>query len=309
MNAAILEVTGHSTATLPAAHTDAALMADLAGEIARVTGFENLGVPFCMTVEAEALGSEISLGTQACEPKIERERYASVEAVEPLPLEQLLASPRVAVVAEAVQQLAARHPELPVIGSLTGPLSTAASLVDPPAFFKGLRKHPEASHRVLAYVTDFLAAYAGLLVQSGATAIAIGDPSATGEILGPRLFEEYAVPYLNRLASSIRALGAPVILHICGDMNVARGSIPLLVNDALSTDAVVNLRRLKAEVSGLTTMGNVSTFLLQSGTPEAIARRARRLVAEGVDIISPACGLSTSSPAANVQALTQAVKS
>jgi len=100
-----------------------------------------------------------------------------------------------------------------------------------------------------------------------------------------------------------------VILHICGDMNVARGSIPLLVNDALSTDAVVNLRRLKAEVSGLTTMGNVSTFLLQSGTPEAIARRARRLVAEGVDIISPACGLSTSSPAANVQALTQAVKS
>jgi len=133
MNAAILEVTGHSTATLPAAHTDAALMADLAGEIARVTGFENLGVPFCMTVEAEALGSEISLGTQACEPKIERERYASVEAVEPLPLEQLLASPRVAVVAEAVQQLAARHPELPVIGSLTGPLSTAASLVDPPA--------------------------------------------------------------------------------------------------------------------------------------------------------------------------------
>ena len=55
MNAAIVDImraTGH---TLPEAHFDPQRMADLAQDIHTHTGFENIGVPFCMTVEAELL--------------------------------------------------------------------------------------------------------------------------------------------------------------------------------------------------------------------------------------------------------------
>lgn len=71
MNSAIVDIMDATGHTLPAAHMDAALMADLAEDVMNYTGFENLGVPFCMTVEAEVLGSKINFGSLECEPKIQ----------------------------------------------------------------------------------------------------------------------------------------------------------------------------------------------------------------------------------------------
>jgi [methyl-Co(III) methanol-specific corrinoid protein]:coenzyme M methyltransferase len=55
-------------------------------------------------------------------------------------------------------------------------------------------------------------------------------------------------------------------------------------------------------------MGNLSTYLLQSGDSAQVARRAQALVRDGVDIISPACGLSTSTGLRTIAAMTAAVK-
>ena len=55
-------------------------------------------------------------------------------------------------------------------------------------------------------------------------------------------------------------------------------------------------------------MGNLSTYLLQWGPADSVGRRAAQLVADGVDIVSPACGLSTSTPLENIQAMTAAVR-
>ncbi|MDR3671067.1 MAG: uroporphyrinogen decarboxylase family protein [Holophaga sp.] len=308
MNAAIVEIMERTGHTLPRAHFDDGLMGALAEDVTEATGFENLGVPFCMTVEAELLGSEVDAGTLACEPKISREIYASVSRVEFRDVADLAASGRIQTVVAAAGRLARAHPDYPVIASLTGPVSTTASIVDPMTFLKELRKDPEGAHRVLAYVTDLLAEYARQALAAGATAITIGDPTATGEILGPKMFEAYAARYLNQLVDRIHALGAPVILHICGDMNRVWPQLPGLRADALSTDAMVSLKTLKAEFPQITTMGNLSTYLLQSGGREQVAQRARALVRDGVDIISPACGLSTSTALGTIAAMTAAVK-
>ena len=131
-------------------------------------------------------------------------------------------------------------------------------------------------------------------MEHGAACVAIGDPSATGEILGPRAFKEYAVKYINRIADRVHIAGAPLILHICGNMNSVKRLLPDFRVDAISADAVVNLPRLKEEFPSIVTMGNVSTYLLEFGEAEKVKATANRLVEEGVDIISPACGLSTS---------------
>jgi [methyl-Co(III) methanol-specific corrinoid protein]:coenzyme M methyltransferase len=308
MNAAIVDVmtiTGH---TLPEAHFEAGRMADLAGDIHAETGFENLGIPFCMTVEAEVLGSEIDFGSLACEPKIAREQFASVNEVIFKDVGSMLRSGRIAEVCGSATRLAQRYPDQPVIGSLTGPISTAASLVDPMQFLKELRKERDSAHRVLEYVSNFLIGFAHTLIDSGATVICIGDPTATGEILGPRMFDEYAVTYLNRIIDGIHAAGVPVLVHICGEMKAVKPSIPQLHSDAISTDAFVNLKALKLEYPQLITMGNLSTILLESGDAEKVARRTETLVKEGIDIISPACGLSTSTSLPAIRALTGTVK-
>ena len=55
-------------------------------------------------------------------------------------------------------------------------------------------------------------------------------------------------------------------------------------------------------------MGNVSTYLLEFGETEKVRRATSRLVEGGVDIIAPACGLSTSSPLRLIRALTDTAK-
>jgi [methyl-Co(III) methanol-specific corrinoid protein]:coenzyme M methyltransferase len=308
MNAAIVDVMTKTGHTLPEGHFEAARMAALATDIHEETGFENLGIPFCMTVEAEVLGSEIDFGSLASEPKIARELFPSAKDVVFRDIRSMMAAGRISQVAGAAERLARLHPDQPVIGSLTGPISTAASLVDPLQFLKELRKERESAHRVLEYVSNFLICFAQALVESGATAICIGDPTATGEILGPRMFDEYAVTYLNKLIDGIHGTGVPVLVHICGEMKAVKPSIPLLHADAISTDAFVNLRLLKQEYPQLTTMGNLSTILLEGGDPEKVARRTETLVHEGIDIISPACGLSTSTSLDTIRAMTNTVK-
>jgi [methyl-Co(III) methanol-specific corrinoid protein]:coenzyme M methyltransferase len=308
MNAAIVDVMSKTGHTLPEAHFEAARMADLAADIHIETGFENIGIPFCMTVEAEVLGSDIDFGSLACEPKISRELFPSVKDVVFRDIGTMLHAGRISEVAGAVERLKLLHPDQPVIGSLTGPISAAASLVDPMNFLKELRKERESAHRVLEYVSNFLIGFARTLVESGATVICIGDPTATGEILGPRMFDEFAVTYLNKVIDGIHAAGVPVLVHICGEMKAVKPSIPMLHSDAISTDAFVNLKLLKQEYPHLTTMGNLSTILLESGDPDKVSRRTETLIHEGIDIISPACGLSTSTSIAAIRAMTDTVK-
>jgi len=308
MNASIVEVMQSSGYTLPAAHDHPELMASLACAIQEQTGFENLGVPFCMTVEAELLGSQIDKGTLECEPKIVKEAFSSTGHVVFRDLDEMVESGRIRIVTAATSKLVQTHPQLPVVVSMTGPVSTAASIIDPMIFYKELRKNPAGAHRVLEYVTELLIRFAEESIKAGATVIAIGDPSATGEILGPAMFQEYAVRYLNILTSAIHRLETPVILHICGKIERVRPLIPQLLADAISTDAMVNLGKLKEDYPGLTTMGNLSTYALQWGTPEKIAAQTENLIEEGIDIISPACGLSTSTTLANIRAMTQTVQ-
>ncbi|MFP3042180.1 methylcobamide--CoM methyltransferase [Treponema primitia] len=308
MNAAIVDVMEKTGHTLPAAHHSGELMEDLAYDVYENTGFENFGIPFCMTIEAEALGSAVDFGSLKCEPKIDREPFPSADKVNFLPNGAILKNNRAQAVITAVYNLSKKNPDIPVIGSLTGPISLAASIVDPMTFFKDLRKNKEASHRALNYVADQLIDYARLIVDSGVSVISIADPTATGEILGPKMFEEYAVPYINKITAAILEMGVPVIVHICGNVKSVKQHIPNLRGKAISVDAMVNLQSLKEEHSGLTTMGNLSTYLLEFSDPEKVHRATESLLTHNIDIMAPACGLSTSTPLANIKTFTDVVK-
>lgn len=308
MNAAVVEIMEQADCKLPAAHSDEDLMAVLATEVHEKTGFENIGLPFCMTVEAEVLGSLVNMGSLSCEPKIEKEAYPSVDAVPLADVRDLLESGRVRTVLGAIGRVSKTYPSIPVTGVVTGPLSAAASIVDPVTLFKELHKKRDRAHRVIDYVSDLIAAFAVRMVEAGAAVITVADPSSSGEILGPALFEEYTVRYLNKIADRVHAAGSPVIVHICGDMKGARHHLGSLKGDALSVDSVMNLARIKQEFPHITTMGNMSTQLLSTGPADRVGRTAERLIREGVNIIAPACGLDTRTPVKSIRALTDTVR-
>ena len=103
---------------------------------------------------------------------------------------------------------------IPVIGNLTGPISLASSLLEPMDFYKELRTKNMAAHEFMAFVTENLIAFGSAMVEAGADVIAIADPSGTGEILDPRMFRDFAVPYLNKLLAGVALVPGGTIVHM-----------------------------------------------------------------------------------------------
>ncbi len=291
----------------PEAHSDPVLMARLAAAPFAAGLFDNIGVPFCMTVEAEAMGSAVDLGDRQTEPRVTAYAIASVEQwdkLSPVSLDR----GRAKVVLDALARIRAQYPQAAIIGNLTGPISLASSLVDANALYKELRKKPQAAHALMDFVTDNLITFGRAQIQAGAEFIVISDPSGTGEILGPRLFEEYALPGLNRLCQALRPLCSGVIVHICGQLRTVYPQLAQLESDAISVDAAVSLEKLRENVPGKVVMGNVSTFALAAGKSDTIRSLCRGCLRSGADILAPACGLGTTTALSSIRILMETVK-
>lgn len=306
MNMATTEIMLKTGSLWPEAHRNPGDMADLALGVCRLSGIENLGLPFCMTVEAEAMGAKTTLGSLGNEPRIIEYPLLKLEdwpGLSPIDPEH----GRAGIVAEAIDRLAAGNSDLPVIINLTGPISLASSLLEPMVLFKAMGKQPELLHQFLAFVTDNLIVFGRAMLQAGARIINIADPSGTGEILGPRRFAEFALPYINRILCELQGEYQASMVHICGQLQTIFPEIGQLETTAISIDSVTSINKLKTALHGKIVVGNISTFLLQNGPPERIRTAGLNCLHKGVAVLSPACGISPSTPLVNLQAMVSAV--
>ena len=302
MAGTLAELLGDGAVGYPAMHTQARAMADYALLLRERTGIDNLGVPFCMTVEAEDLGAPVDLGTVVKEPRVTA--YAAGDLDRVLELEPV-ASPRHAATLEAIGLLGGS--DAPVLGNLTGPVSLLTSLADPDQVYRAMAKSPDAAMRAFEHVTAHIEAFAREQAAAGADIIVVADPSASGEILGEAMFRRFAAPMLARVLDAAKAEGVPAILHICGDILPVADVLGDLAWDALSVDSVVSLKRLQARFPGRALMGNVSTHLLAVADAHRTFRAAGRCV-EVAAILSPACGVPTSTLSANIRAMVRAAE-
>lgn len=292
----------------PEAHMDAAQMAGLAEASYKSGCFENVGVPFCMTVEAEGMGAVVNMGSRVYEPHVSQYVIDSVSEWRSLkPLDCRCG--RAKVVLDAIEILKKKLPGVPVIGNITGCISIAASLIEPVIFYKELRNKNKEAHEFLNFVSDQMIAFALEQVRAGADVIAISDPSGTGEIMGPRMFEQFTVKYLNKVLGALKETGCGTIVHICGQMHKVYEKASQISSQLLSFDSVVSMREAVDHLPGRAIMGNVSTYTLEFGKKEKVIQLTQKCIRDGAAVISPACGLGTRSPLENIQTMVQAVRS
>jgi len=288
----------------PEAHTDPEKMAGLTYALNEAGGFENYGVPFCMTIEAEAMGAEVNMGSLLCEPHVVDSPLTSVEQLELLkPID--VNSGRVKVTLDAIKILKAKNTDVPIIGNLTGPVSTAGTLVDMSILMKAFIKTGRIS-QLMDFIVENLIIYAKAQVAAGADVLCISEPSGTGEILGPKKFKNFTIKYVNQV---LDAVDVPVkIVHICGKLKRVYHIIPDLHCDIFSFDAIVPIMEIKAMIPEMTVMGNVSSFALGEVSPEKVERLVALAITKGAEVVAPACGLSTTTPLVNIQTMVKATK-
>jgi MtaA/CmuA family methyltransferase len=302
MNAAVTEVIAQIDGNHNVSSDD---MVAAARKIHEMTGFENYGVPFCMTAEAEPFGVRIDFGDKIREPVITDYNERPLRQIMSDYNDDYLASFRIPAVLDAIAEL--KNDSIPVIGNITGAVSTATSVVDPLRLFKLMRKNPGEAYDFIEFVNEKLVAYAAEMVKRGADLIVVSDPTATGEILGKVNFEKFAVPMFKKLVEKVHSLNSMIVIHICGDTTNILESLDLIGADGYSFDSIVNLKNVKKKINAKT-MGNVNTQLLQDGPVERIITLTDNCIKSGSDILAPACGLGMSTPVKNLKAMTDFVK-
>lgn len=292
----------------PMAHSDSNMMADLTLGMYKNNGFENFGVPFCMTVEAEGMGAGVYMGTKTTEPRVVKYPIESVTQWSKLDRIDVTKG-RAKVVIDAIKILKEKNNDVPIVANLTGPVSLASSLMEPMTYYKELRKKKEQAHEFMEFVTENLIAFGKAQLEAGADVLTISDPSGTGEILGAKTFSEFATPYLNKIIDELKEY-APggTIIHICGKLKSIYNELNDLHSDAVSFDSITNAKQVVENVPGKVIMGNVSTFAIENGTKESLKNISNECLKSGVDILSPACGIGARSKLDNIKVLVECAK-
>ncbi|RLI34158.1 methylcobamide--CoM methyltransferase [Candidatus Bathyarchaeota archaeon] len=291
-------------APFPDAHRSPKLMAKLAAAAWEIVGLEGFKVPFDLCVQAEALGAEIHYGALDIHPSVRKPAFKELEDFK-IP-ERILEKGRFPVVEGSVKILREKYGDyLPICRQVVGPFTIAGHVFGVEKFCAWIkRKDPEDLLDVLLQLADLNVEEARAALQMGADVICIADPTASSDILSPQTFKELLVPAYQRITSKV---GAPVVLHICGNATSYLPYLPDTGIDAFSCDAQVDIAFAKQVLGNrVAVWGNVPTVkVLLQGTPEDVKRACIECICKGTDGLIPSCGIPPRTPIENFRMLPQ----
>uniref|UniRef100_A0A7C3J1N5 MtaA/CmuA family methyltransferase n=1 Tax=Candidatus Methanomethylicus mesodigestus TaxID=1867258 RepID=A0A7C3J1N5_9CREN len=287
----------------PDAHNDPLKMASLAMAAYFVGGFENVRIPFGLHNEAAALGCKVNYYEGSCD------RTPVVEALENknmLKNADPSSSITTRVIIDAAHRIKERAPDVPLVVGVLAPFSITGHIYGVAKLMKMLIKAPNEIYMTMDLASDFLIKYINEIEKVGADVITLVEPTATGENIGPVLFEKYALPYIEKIVKKCKL---PCVLHICGNSTCILSLMVRSGVKGISIDHKVDIKTAKNIIAGKTSLiGNVNPVDILIKKPKDIADITLRVIEQGIDLVAPGCGLAPRTPTVNIQALTKTVK-
>jgi len=298
-----------SDAWWPDAHADHEKMAKLGSAAHKIAGLESLNVPFCLTVEVEALGCHVSLHKRG--EMLKWPSVISCPVKEPTDLEvpgDLAEKGRIPAVLKAIRLLKEEiGEEAPVVSYVTGPLTMAGYVLGHDQLLMMSLTDPKKTKAFLEKTSRVAVHYGALLKEAGADIITVQDPSSCCDVISPRMFDDLVKPTLRELVAQLKP---PRILHICGTVRPILKSMAECGAEALSVDERVDVVEAKKALGPKPTIvGNIAPIsVLFKGTPKDIEKAVIEAIKAGVDVVAPGCDLWPYTPAENVKTMVEVVK-
>ena len=190
-------------------------------------------------------------------------------------------------------------------GWIEGPVAEGADLRGINTLMLDFLDDPSFVRDLFEFVVAMELRFAREQINAGAEVIGIGDAAAS--LIGPRIYEEFALPYERRLVDGVHALGAKVRLHICGNTRKLVGGMGALGCDIVDLDSLTPLDDArKAMGSSQVLLGNLNPVaILMNGTPDdvtaGIAECHRQ--AGGRFVVGAGCEVPRETPPENLRAL------
>lgn len=204
----------------PEVHTDTREMARLALALKKDRGDCLCRLPFCMTVEAEAMGAQITLGDKRNGPRVAGYCFADIDAARGAKRIDL-SEGRAKAVLDCVADLSCRGEAVGL--NIHGPFTLASSLIDPRHLYKGMRQNNEAVDHLMRVIEASIVTYALEGIKRGAQLLSYADPAGAMDLIGPKLYKEVSGKITARILQKIEreAPEKSTLLHLCGKTSTA----------------------------------------------------------------------------------------
>lgn len=294
----------------PAAHKDPVKMAKLGSAAHRLCGLDNVSVPFCMTIEAEALGAMMDFHEDTIKWPSIREFKVKDPSELKIP-EDVSKTGRVAVVVEAIKMLKKEFGgRVPVNAYVVPPFTSISSyLVDSITFLKWLRTAPEKVHQFCGDTLDLYIEIANSYRDAGADVITFHEMGASTDNISPKHFNEFVKPYLSEIIQRVKA---PTILNVCGsalqivDKMIECGASGIAIDERTPINKAREIAD-KIEPKYLI-IGNVPAYgVIHLGPIEKIKEFVKKNIEDGVDMVAPGCDFWLETPIHHIKAFVDAV--
>ena len=283
----------------PEAHKNSEMMAKLAIASCRLTGIENVRVPFDFVVEPEALGCDIKWGTSSeSVPSVTKHPYKSPKDLK-MPT-KLLEAGRIPIVLDAIRYIRKEVGDLLPISSLViGPFTLAGELVGTGTFMKWILKNPDYVTKFIEFTTEVAIEFGKAQYRAGSDIVEVADPMASLSLISPTMFRNFAKEPLSRVADN---LGGLRVLHICGETGKIISDIVETGFDGISLEGAVST--IKPFVGDVKILGDLSSKkTLIYGSKGDINAEVIQALNSGVDLLEPDCGLPPITPLRNIKVM------
>jgi [methyl-Co(III) methanol-specific corrinoid protein]:coenzyme M methyltransferase len=288
----------------PEAHTDPEQMATLASSLYELVGLECARLPFCLTVEAEALGCDVSLGNNERVPEVEISPFEYADDIEAP--NDFIKRGRIPTVLNAIDILKEKYEDLPIIVGITGPFTLTGHLLGIENLVRYMKTDIEEVEIAVENCVDVSMDYVEAIQDHGADIICVNEPTASPELIDPNQFKSLIKPNLEDLADYIEI---PKVLHICGSTQPIIRDMATCGFNGISVEEAVNIPQAEKDIEDVdcVILGNISTSnTLLSGSTEDVKNDVKNVLGEGIDLIAPSCGIAPNSPLDNIKAMIEA---
>ncbi len=287
----------------PLFHQRAEDMARMALGALDLLDFDAVRLPFCQTIEAEALGCEVSYNDFI--PNNDKPLY-SLDASPQYP-EDFLRRGRIPELLEAIRILKRQADgKALVLGGVQGSLTIARALLDSVPLLKASLKTPDKISPFLEIGKRASIEMALALIRVGAEVIVIEDMTASPDLLHPRTYKNIIAESHRQI---IEAIPIPVILHICGNVTLIAEEMVNSKATALSIDPKAEVRSLRGKVGQqIPLIGGAETISLSLSNPREIREMCLNALREGINILAPGCAIPPDSPIENIKAMIEAAE-
>ncbi|CAM2959406.1 uroporphyrinogen decarboxylase family protein [Hathewaya histolytica] len=204
--------------TFPEVHTNGEDMAVLSKALKEDKDDIVCRLPFCNTVEAEAIGAHIKLGDFKTGPRVSEYKFNSIEQLDSIQ-EIDLEHGRIKEVLKAVKIL--NESGETVVLNIEGPFTIISSLIDSMIFYKAIRKNKEVVEKFINSIEHSIVKYAKEGIKNGAKVISYGDPVGALDIVGPKVYKEVSAKSSMRILKELEKETGDTIIHLCGKTSAA----------------------------------------------------------------------------------------